>query len=156
MRNPEQDQALNEIDKHATKIRPDAIVDPGDGRPVARKPWLFLSDPPTVGDPNFLQEVREAQRAVPYGDVNKIVQGNTEGSIGSLIESGFKPEDFPLTNLFGVYNKVDKSIGINPRVFGDDLRETLIHELAHSRGLREKKAGEIGAVFNLDPIARVK
>lgn len=140
-------EAFEEInDKGA--VRPDAVVTtPVDGLKVKR-PAMFMADPPVVGDIEFQLMVRELQKRIPHGDVSKIVKGHTGPSMSAHMQSGMPAESMGHSNLLGIYGLKDKSIGIRPGMEKDMTRDTLVHELSHSRGFGEEEAERLGSEFN--------
>lgn len=152
-----QEEIFDEINRHAKDERPDAIVGEGPDGIKLRKPSLFLSDPPVVGDLEFQLMARELQRRVPYANVSKIVKGHTGGTIDRHVAGRMQPDDFGETNLLGLYDLRDKSVGIRPNMDKALDQSTLLHELAHSRGFTsENDATGMGAAFLRNPDDREK
>lgn len=130
---------LETVDKF---LNPPVKLDPEIVPPVPRH---YDPDPPVAGDQGFSKTAQKFLAQYPglRKAISRIVQGPTSGSQGVMMHSGLRPEEFQGTNLMGVYNTKDKSIGINPALPPGRLEEILYHESAHAQGADERDARDV-------------
>ena len=92
-----------------------------DGEPLPPVPDApgFRPQPLVTGtDPDFLSSVNRIMRIAPeMNDASRLAEirhGHTKGSMERHINSKMAPDMFGLTNLLGLFDRRDKTIGISP------------------------------------------
>jgi hypothetical protein len=102
----------------------------------------FRPDIP-IGSPDVRQAYEEITKIAPElrGRASRIQVGPSGGAAEDLMESGFGPHQYGITNLMGTFSPTTHEISLNPNVANNDaahsLRHTLAHELGHAAGYHE-------------------
>jgi hypothetical protein len=121
----------------------------GDLPPVAHPPQ-FRPSTTVVGSPELAQEVERLLRFMPElrGRADRVTQGPTRGSIEEAIDRGKDPTQGYPAGLGGITihqpHGTGADVSIDPSFHGDQLRNTLAHEIAHTAGVGEDWAYPIG------------
>ena len=116
---------------------------------VPRHP-SFEPEPVVIGSPKFLKAAQYFLNMAPAlrTKVKNITEGHTRGSMQMHMKDKLRPDDFGQTNLYGVFDRRNKEIGIRPNLPEHDndfgMYGVLAHELAHSTGHPELVAEKLG------------
>jgi|SRR5580765_1095956 len=121
----------------------------GDLPPVAHPPPFR---PPTtvIGSPELAQEVERLFRFMPElrGRADQVVQGPTLDSMEQAMAQGKDPTQGYPAGIGGItrhnLHGTDAEVSIDPSFHGDQLRNTLAHEIAHTAGVGDDWAYPIG------------
>lgn len=114
---------------------------------LPERPTMFEPQP-TILSPELAQSFEGIRRLVPDAGrgVSRIQFGPNAGTAMTLMDSGFRPDQFDKTNLLGFTENDTNNISLRPS--GNyDVDETLAHELAHAAGSGELAAGTTGRAY---------
>lgn len=119
---------------------------PSPSSPYPFKPEPFVNNPIAQ---RFLHGILNvAPRSVDK--MNGIIVGPNNGVVEVLKDAGFRPDQYPYTNLNGLTDTWSGEVSINPKLSDrpQDMLGTIIHELTHKYGYHESDARRIGNMWH--------